>query len=811
MGRVSLFKWLRHYAARAVLVAAALTVVVAIGVGMVGWRHSDLLAPAPGQLLLDRHGRFLANFASPDVDAGYGYWPLPSLPERVVAATLALEDRRFHRHPGVDPLAALRAIRQNAMAGRRVSGASTLAMQVARLQLNRTSGRTERTYMRKLTEAAAAICMTVRHGRDALLRHYLRLVPYGNRIHGIGFAARAYLGKPVADLSWAEIALLASIPPSPTRGNPYHLRGREYLRGRAERILTRLARVGVLGPAEHVLAREQLARTTFLERPERPYEALHAIERAGAALATVAKRFPQRVAQPLHSELDLGLQGWIHDTAGEYLRHWRSDGAANVAVMVVDVDSGAVRAALGSAGYHDQTSAGAIDFTRVPRSPGSTLKPFIYALALEQGLIAPDSVLADLPDPAGIQNADRRYLGPMLPRRALANSRNVPAAALVRRLGLAQTYWGLAPLGLIWPGAEPEHYGLGLALGAMPSTLADLTAAYAALARGGNWQTLRHLSVADAQVSAPSGRGVATLSAALVNQFLSDPQARLPTFKRMGATRYPYPVALKTGTSQGYRDAWTFVWTPEYVVGVWVGRPDAAPMRDLGGADSAAWLARAVMLHLHGGSRPAAFPAPAGMEPRQLCMHTGALAGPGCARNVREWLAHAGRPAAFERVAIDTRTGREADRFTPTGFVAVRDLIGLDARFRGWQLARTAPGGLPRASPTLRAPRESASVSSPPLGPTSRPTTPVKIESPTHGLRVVMLPSVPAALQSVPLRLASATPSGQVVWYVDGVPFKTAETSDTVRWPLEPGRHTIRAVLANSGAVSRNIRIEVRQ
>lgn len=801
--------------ARAFAAAGAGLALLVLGVGTLGWRHSELEAPAPGQMLLDRHGRFLANFASPDGDAGYGYWPLDALPQRVVAATLALEDRRFHWHAGVDPLAIARAIRQNLAAGRRVSGASTLAMQVARAQLNRTTGHRDRTWLRKLTEAAAAVCMTARHGREALLAHYLRLVPYGNRIHGIGFAARAYLGKPVADLSWAEIALLASIPPSPARGNPYHAAGRDYLRARAARILGRLSDVGVIDDAEHGLALQQLADTQFQERERRPYEALHAIERAGIALNRLATKSPARVARPVRSELDLALQGFVHDTAGAHLRRWLPDGAGNVAVMVVDVKTGAVRAALGSAGYHDAAASGAIDYTRVARSPGSTLKPFIYALALEHGLIEPDTVMADLPDPAGIQNSDRQYLGPMLPRLALANSRNVPAVALVRRLGLARTYWGLAPLSLTWPGAPPEHYGLGLALGAMPSTLTDLMAAYAALARGGQWRALRHLESAVAAPADELKRGLAPVSAALINRFLSDPQARLPTFKRMGATRYPYPVALKTGTSQGYRDAWTFAWTPDHLVGVWVGRPDSSPMRGLGGADSAAWLARAVLLRLLGDSAPASFPPPPGMQPRQLCQQTGALSGPGCARSVREWLAHEGRAAEFARIVVDARTGRLANRHTPAHRVAVRDVAGLDARFRGWRMRQLGQVG-PRFTSTVRtgavALADSSGIQTElGAGRVAGPVATVRIESPTHGLGLLMVPSLPGALQTVALRLAPDTPPGQVVWYVDGEPFKTADTSATVRWPLEPGRHRIRAVLVDRGAASRTIHIDVRQ
>jgi hypothetical protein len=175
----------------------------------VAFSRARLEAPAQTLLLRDRHGRFLGELGGSDA-TGYGYWPLERLPPRVVAATLAAEDRRFWRHPGVDPVAVARALWQNLGAGRRVSGASTVAMQVARMQR---PGR--RTYLRKAVEAVAALALTHRYGREQVLAHYLKIVPYGNQVHGISYASRRYLDKPVADLSWAEVAFLAAIPQAP--------------------------------------------------------------------------------------------------------------------------------------------------------------------------------------------------------------------------------------------------------------------------------------------------------------------------------------------------------------------------------------------------------------------------------------------------------------------------------------------------------------------------------------------------------------------------------------------------------------------
>src|SRR6185312_15145397 len=254
---------------------------LALGVGLFSWGYwsAELIAPAATPLLLDRHGEFLAQVAAPD-GGGYGYWPVGQLPPRVVAATLSLEDRRFWSHPGVDPIAIVRALWQNLASGERVSGASTLAMQVARLQ-----DPGPRTYYRKASEAAAALFMTLRYGREAILAQYLRLVPYGNDVHGIAYAARLYFDKPVADLSWAEIAFLAAIPQAPSRMNPLSPTQRDFAIARGHRILAALRSDRVLSPAEFALAEAQLDDLPRVERAVRPDNALHAILNLRDALA----------------------------------------------------------------------------------------------------------------------------------------------------------------------------------------------------------------------------------------------------------------------------------------------------------------------------------------------------------------------------------------------------------------------------------------------------------------------------------------------------------------------------------------------
>lgn len=570
---------------RRILVASG---AVALALVAWGWFGAALVAPKPTPILLDRNGGFMAQIAAPK-DAGYGYWEIANPPPRVVAATVALEDRRFWWHPGVDPVAISRAVWQNVVSGNRVSGASTLAMQVARMQ-----DPAPRNYLNKAREASTALFLTLRYGREAVLRQYLKLAPYGNGSHGIAHAARFYFDKPVADLSWAEIAFLAAIPQAPSRMNPLLLDGRADAITRGHRILDALQEGHVITETEHALATAQLDDLPLIDRRTRPENALHAILNLQRMIgAADVKPTDPRVT----TTIARGIQRNVEMSTKAYLDRWREAGAEQAAAVVVDVATGEVLAWVGSAGYF-QTGTGAIDFALTERSPGSALKPFIYALALDRGAIAPETKLLDTAFSAGtIANADRSFLGVMTPRRALANSRNVPAANLTKAIGLDETFLYLRLLGINQAERPAAYYGLSLSVGALPTTLDKLTRAYLALADDGVMRDLVWMRNAPAQ----AGTRVMSVDAArLVTQFLSDPSARLPSFPRMGSTEYPFPVAIKTGTSQGYRDAWTMAFSRKYLVGVWVGRSDAGPMRDVTGAGSAAELARAILLELHG-------------------------------------------------------------------------------------------------------------------------------------------------------------------------------------------------------------------
>lgn len=731
------------------IAVAALT--LAFVFGLVILHRAQLIAPPPTLILLDRHDTFLAQLGhtvplpgqrAPRIE--YGYWPLVHLPERVVRATLALEDRRFWSHPGVDVLAMGRALWQR-LWGERRSGASTIAMQVARMQRP-----APRTLWHKMLEAGTGLALTWRYGREALLAHYLRLVPYGNGSHGIAHAARWYLDKPVADLSWAEIAFLSALPQSPTRHNPLRSAGRERAIRRGQRILEALVQQAVITAAELALAQRQLRDMPLLTAPKRPAEALHAVLHY-TRLAQAGRLQPAVAADPrLRTTLDLHLQRHVTALARRHLDAWRDAGAQQVAALVVARGTGEVVARVGSAGYRDR-HAGALDFSRLRRSPGSTLKPFLYALALERGLLHVTDVLADLPDgAAGIGNADGHFLGPLLPRQALANSRNVPATNLVRILGLETTFRFLHTLGLHDLDTPAEHFGMGLAIGALPTTLEQLVRAYTALSEDGRLHDLRWF---EGQPQREPGRALSVDTARLITSFLADPLARLPSFPRHGPLEYPFPVAVKTGTSQGYRDAWAVAWSERYLVAAWLGRADHGPMTQVSGIRSAARLVHAILLQAHG-TRPgevedASFPPPLGRVAVELCVFTGQRSTGDCSQTLREWV--------------------EPQELPP------------------WETPQPAPHRAETTEVPLR----------------------LSIVAPEHNSRLWRNPEAPPALNRLALKVTVTPPVPQVVWYVNGTPFAVADPATPVLWPLQPGAHRFQVRVPLRAEVSRSVRVVV--
>ena len=436
-------------------------------------RDATLEAPAPTPLIYDRQGRFLteiATVAAPqDSQRDHGYWPVEQLPDRVVRATLALEDRRFYDHPGVDPRAVVRAFWQNLTQPRHRIGASTIAMQIARMQQP-----APRTWWAKLREAAVALALTWRYDRAQLLAHYLRLVPYGNGSHGIAHAARWYFDKPADDLSWAEIALLSAIPQSPTFMNPLRPDGLARARRRGDRMLEELARQNVINDAELALARRQLTEMPPPHPPRRP-DALHAVVRY-ESMAREGRLVPPVPSDPrIRASIDLDVQQQVMTLARRYLAAWNTAGAEQASVMVVDRRSGEVLADLGSIDYYD-SPAGAIDFSRTQRSPGSTLKPSSMRSPSNADCCARPMSWPTCPTAPPASTTPMAIFGFAAAPGACQFSQR-PGHQPAAPIGLDPTFRFLHELGVHDLDGSADTFGLSMAIGSLPTTLDRLVRA----------------------------------------------------------------------------------------------------------------------------------------------------------------------------------------------------------------------------------------------------------------------------------------------------------------------------------------------
>ena len=760
--------------------------------------RSKLVSPPATPIFTDRYGAFLAE-GTADEDAPLGFWDSPEvLPERIVSCLLAVEDKRYYEHFGVDFRSLLRALVNNLSSQPR-QGASTIAMQVARLQRPG-----KRTLWRKACEMGTAVWLNRKFGHENVLRHYLKIVPQGNRIHGVAYAARRYFRKPLADLSWAEAAVLASLPRAPGRMNLYRFEGRQKAFERAKLILNLLRENGTLDEGTRAISQRQLKSLEIPIKESRPYHSYHAILRLQETINGTASH-----TKPVSTSLDLPLQEVVAGIAGEAIGHLRQRGAGNLAVIVAERETGAIRSYLGSDFYADEDFAGAINYATTPRSAGSTLKPFIYALGMETGAFSPTSVLADLPfnllQPGGqysVANYDERHLGPLLYRKALANSRNVPAVHVLKTVGLSKTYDLFRQLGLATDDKSAGVYGLGLAIGGLYVTLEDLVAAYGVLANDGKAFMLRWFETADEE--APTQR-IPKDVARQITLFLSDPLARLPTFARMGPLEYPFPVAVKTGTSQGFRDAWAVAYSSKYIVGAWIGHPDHERMKRVNGLD-AAQLVKEILLFLHPKERRGVaekpFPAPEShrianqsgdYQLVELCPLSGELVTEACSETILEYLPLGTEPTAFCRAhqsfAVDRRTGALADPMTPPERLEIRSYAVLPPQFAAWGAVH---GYGPPPSPSSELSYAS-----------------IAIEEPIDGSVFRFHPDTPQQLQSIALR-ANVTPAvPEIIWYVDGEPFQKVSYPYTTRWHLRAGSHMLQARFPHADIQSGVITITV--
>src|SRR5712671_4528807 len=551
--------------ARIASMTFAIVGVVSIAVGT--WINS--LGPLPleqarqvSATVVDRNGKLLRAYAMAD-----GRWRLPAdtrtgVDPGYLKLLLAYEDRRFYSHGGIDPLALTRAAFQLASRGRIVSGGSTITMQLARLM----EPRRERSLYAKLRQVVRALQIERALNKDQILGLYLALAPFGGNLEGVRAASIAYFGKEPKRLSLAESALLVALPQSPEtrRLDRYP----EMARAARDRVLERMVedgRVSIEGAAQ--------AKATAVPRLRKPMPIL-APHSADQAIATL------KDADVIALTLDSSLQKVIEALARD--RAIALGPNISVAIIAVDNESGDVLARVGSPDYFDERRAGQVDMTRAVRSPGSTLKPFIYGLAFEDGFVHPESLIDDRPIRFGSyapENFDMTFQGTVPVRKALQLSLNVPAIALLDRVGASRLSSRIKQAGASLVLPKDEAPGLAMGLGGVGVTLQDLAQLYSGLARLGSTRPLREIMKAEDDARDPLRLMDQVAAWQVGNVLIGTPPPENGVHNR---------IAFKTGTSYGYRDAWSVGFDGRITIGVWVGRPDGAPVPGLVGRTAAA-------------------------------------------------------------------------------------------------------------------------------------------------------------------------------------------------------------------------------
>jgi penicillin-binding protein 1C len=751
---------------------------LALGVGLLLWvRLAPLPAglldePPPSTIVVDRHGVQLYEARSGDGTRAVAL-TADRLPPMLVAATIAAEDRRFRSHPGVDPVAIMRAAKTNLIERSVVEGGSTITQQVAKLLLNRQMPNRTRGWSAKVHEALVALRLEHRFSKPELLAMYLNLAGYGNQVAGAERASQVYFGVSSAMLTPAQAAFLAGLPQRPTGFNPYRRREAAIARQRA--VLRRMQTAGSLRERDALVAREE--RLNFAPGAPAPFLAPHFVE---MVLAAAGDSRPHRIETTLDGALQADIRGILETHRQSLQRH----GAANVAVVVLHNATGAWLAWEGSGDYFNSSGGGAINGPVMPRQPGSALKPFTYALAFEEGF-SPASVLPDVPlsfatAEEGIvytpRNYDGRFRGPLLARVALAGSENVPAVALASQVGIPKLLRFLSRAGLSSFDKTASFYGLGLTLGNAEVRLDELVGAYAAFARGGEW-----IQPTFVKASGETRRLVSSRTAFWITDILSDAEAREYAFGRGGSLELPFPVAVKTGTSQAYHDNWTIGYSSHVTVGVWVGNFDRKPLRNSSGVTGAAPIFHAVMLAAERratGSHSFSSKSIAGAAPdstrREICALSGLAANSWCPTRRHEW-------TAAEKEPLPCSWHHLSDEGPVTIWPPEYRAWAHSTRDRDHAIARSG-----QAAHSTRD-RDHAAARS---GQAEQVNRGIQIVSPADGATYLIDPTLRREFQSLSLRAVSRQ-RGRIEWIVNGTEVGVADADAKVDWPLAPGKHRI--------------------
>ncbi|MCC5647906.1 penicillin-binding protein 1C [Nostoc sp. CHAB 5824] len=675
-----------------------------------------------------------------------------------IHAILAAEDGSFYHHGALDMKAVIRASKEAIHAKRIVSGASTITMQLARMLQP-----VPRTLSGKMQEIWLSWRLVAGMNKDEILSAYINRLPMGGNIYGVEAAAQTYFSIPASELNLAQATLLAAIPNNPTYFNPYE--HWERLKQRQKYVLNRMVQEKYVSGA--IAARTSTEKVVFQSSQRGIIAAPHFLFWLANQIPPL-KRGVRGDQSVIRTTINRPLQQFVEAQVQQVISSLATNNVHDAAALVIDNHTGEVLAYVGSPDYFNETKLGRNDGVQALRQPGSTLKPFVYELALEKGLIRPNTILADVPAHYAIPGAKlysptdytESFLGPVRVRIALANSLNVPAVRVLEKVGVQTFLERLHQLGFEHLNQTSEHYGLGLTLGSGEVSLWELARAYLTIARQGDATSLVSTF---SNSPLPSTNAINRVSPhsqlsndtiwQLITNMLSDSHARATAFGIDSVLNLPFPAAVKTGTSSNFRDTWTVGFTTDYTVATWVGNFNGEPMRQVSGVTGAAPLWNRIMLHLHENQEPAAFSPPEGLVQLPVCATSGLRPTPDCTSVVQEYF-YPEDKIAYER----------------------QNQFNLPPEYDEW----------------LAKQQQSSLVS-----------TNLRILSPHHGDLFLLYPGEEAR-QKLEFKLAG-NQSAPVEWWLNGEKLDT-NSANSLFWNLRPGKWTLEA---RSGEMSDKVSFQV--
>jgi len=699
----------------------------------------------------------------------------------LVEAVIASEDRWFYKHPGVNPLAFLRAAYTNLREGHVVSGASTIPMQIARMAEPK-----PRTVFSKVEEAFCALQLKRRFSDEELLEIYLNIAPYGGNIEGVGAASYFYFGKTPRVLSPDEIALLTVLPRSPTAYDP--TRNPSVSLRERNKVLAQLGDMGIFTDKE---VSESIQRPVPAKRKPQPFSAPHFSEFV---------YYGQSGGKSMKTTLDSYIQSISEQVANRHIPFLRSDGIDNLAIVVIENSTRDVKAMVGSGSYFEKKHSGQVNYAVSRRSPGSALKPFLYAMAMDEGLVIPDTYVLDIPtDFSGYvaENYDDTYRGQITLKYALVLSLNAPAVRMLSKVGLAYFHELLLKGGLSTLDRPSIQYGLPLILGAGEVTLLDLTNLYVTLAEGGVYRPYRLTESQDGESA--ETRLFSPEASYLITEILTELKRPDMPSGTWALTQDVPEVAWKTGTSYGHRDAWSVGYSDRYTIGVWVGNPDGRGQKGISGSEHAAPILFDVFRAVEGDGAGIEMPDGLKLGTMEVCRESHHLATSYCAERDKvtyiRGVSKIPKDSFSRRIFVDSVTGDLllgdciSERPHETRIVTT-----YPPELIAWWMAEGRPvDTIPPLSPFCKD------------VPSERPP---RIVSPDGNTPYRVLKGMPSAYQKLELIARVSGDADTLYWYQDGKLVASTRPYKKLFIPLEAGTHSMVVVDSSGRSDSVTYRVE---